>query len=132
MLIDDDRCDAELIEVKLRETFDCHVVVVSTLQALLSELNRELPNVIISDSNVPGFSGMTALGLMQQMHPSIPFVFCSGNINPELRAKALADGAKAWVSKDDMQRLITVVKRVCGQGEWKLGRPAILVGDAEE
>jgi len=71
--------------------------------------------VVISDTNIPGFSGLKALALIQILNPGIPFVICSGNDNPEVRAKALAGGAKAWVPKTNIQRLAAVVNHVCGQ-----------------
>lgn len=113
LLLDDDPFDVELIQKCLQDNFDCVVTIAVTQAELLAELERMIPDVVIADSNIPRFSGMAALELIQQLHPRAPFIFCSGNTNPELRAKALECGAKAWVSKDDLLRLVAVIKRVC-------------------
>jgi CheY-like chemotaxis protein len=94
---------------------NCRVKVVDSKPALLLHLWKapELPDVVISDTNVSGFSGLHALEFMRNLHPEIPFVICSGHNNPEMRAEALAAGAKAWVAKDDLQHLLAVVNQVC-------------------
>jgi CheY-like chemotaxis protein len=114
MLIEDNPFDFELIQEHLRSEFDCEVVEVTSHVMLLDALDRALPDVVISDSNVPRFNGMVALDYMQSVHPQIPFIFCSGNGSPTLPDLALSRGAKAWVSKDDLSRLVREIKSFCG------------------
>jgi len=114
ILIEDNPFDIELIRESLEANLDCHVVVVLTRPMFLAELERELPNVIIADSNVPRFDSMAALDVVRERYPQIPFIFCSGNESQALRALGVIRGAKAWVSKDDLPGLVAEVKRVCG------------------
>jgi len=116
ILLDDDPLDVRLLQDILHASRNCHVTAVDSKPALLLNLWKELPDVVISDTNVPGFDGLKALELMRNLHPDIPFVICSGRDNPQVRAKALAAGAKAWVSKEDLQRLMAVVNQVCPPG----------------
>ena len=109
VLLDDDPLDVRLLQDALQEGINCRVTVLDSKPALLLKLWKELPDVVISDTNIPGFSGLKALELMRNLHPEIPFVICSGNDSPEMRSKALAAGAKAWVPKTDLQRLVAVV-----------------------
>ena len=116
ILIDDSPFDAELIEMSLRAKTTCQVALVCSRPELLAELDRALPDVIISDSNIPSFDGLAALALAQQHCPEVPFIFCSGVVSEEVKKTALALGAKAWLSKDDLEHLAMTVCRLCGDG----------------
>lgn len=117
MVIDDDPFDAELIEMALKASLDCSVVNVDTKVAFLAELNRMLPDVIVADSNLPMFDGMTAFAMAKVQCPSVPFVFCTGPVPEAIKIKALTLGAKAWLSKDDLAGMVKAVRKFCGDGE---------------
>lgn len=115
VLIDGSPFDAKLIEMSLRASMTCHVIVVGSREEFLTELERALPNVIISDPNLPGFDGLSALALAKQHCPEVPFVFCSGAVSEEVKTKALALGVKAWSSKDHLDHLVMAVGKLCGE-----------------
>ena len=115
VLIDDSPFDAKLIEMSLRASMACHLVVVGSREEFRAELDRALPDVIISDSSLPGFNGLSALALANQHCPEVPFLFCSGTVSEEVKATALALGAKAWVSKDNLDHLVMAVQKLCGE-----------------
>jgi len=115
-ILDDDPLDAKLLQDTLQASISCRVTVVDSKPALLRNLSKELADVVISDTNISGFSGLMALEMMQKLHPEIPFVICSGNDSPEERAKAMAGGAKAWVTKTNLKFLLAVVNHVCVAG----------------
>jgi FOG: CheY-like receiver len=112
ILIDDSPFDAELIELQLKRSLRCNVVVVDSRTEFLAELERAAPDVIISDSALPRFDGFAALALAQERCPEVPFIFCSGNQHPKLQSDALAKGVTAWVSKDQLERLDDVVRKI--------------------
>jgi CheY-like chemotaxis protein len=114
ILLDDDPYDVELMQTALEAGVSCRVVAVSTRLEFIASLEVEPPDVIISDSNIPSFDGLVALPLAHAMYPEVPFIFCSGNASPELKAAALARGAKDWVSKNDLDALIETVRQVAG------------------
>ncbi len=116
ILIDDSPFDTELIELSLRANTACQVAVVCSRSEFLAELDRAQPDVIISDSNIPSFDGLAALALAKQHCPEVPFIFCSGAVSEEVKKTALALGAKAWLSKDDLEHLALTVCRLCGDG----------------
>jgi CheY-like chemotaxis protein len=115
VLIDDSPFDAKLIEMSLRASMACHVIVVGSREEFLAELERALPDVIISDSNLPGFDGLSALALAKLYCPEVPFVFCSGAVSEEMKTTALALGGKAWLSKDNLDHLVMAVEKLCGE-----------------
>ena len=67
------------------------------------------PDVILSDSSVPGFDGLAALSIAQTECPSIPFIFVTGNPDPAAGEVARERGAAGFVAKADLGRLAGVV-----------------------
>lgn len=112
VVVEDNPYDAELMESYLKTAVACDMVVVKTRAAFLDELENRPPDVIISDSNVPSFDGMTALKLAQELCPCVPFIFCSGAEPHKDRMKGLDQGARAWVSKDEFSRLAEMVREL--------------------
>ena len=112
-LVDDNPFDVELMTASLQAGMTCRVTSMSSREELLAALDAELPDILISDSNIPRFDGTEVFELMRQKYPSVPFVFCSGAVTPEIRSLASELGARAWVSKNELEQLATVVKQVC-------------------
>ena len=102
LLIDDSRDDAELAEFALRKgglAADCR-------RAFHAEGVREAllgfaPHVVVSDLNLPGFSGIEALALVRAHDPALPFVFLTGGLVPG-EAPPDADGL---LLKDELDAL---------------------------
>jgi len=113
LLVEDNPQDVELMQRALEAELDCRVRVALTRASFETELENE-PDIIVSDSNVLAFDGMTALKVATEKRPDIPFVFCTGH-SPEEKKKeaAIQLGAAGWVSKDDcFSHLVCVVKRL--------------------
>ncbi|MDE2447803.1 MAG: diguanylate cyclase [Gammaproteobacteria bacterium] len=70
---------------------------------------RRVPDVILSDSNVPGFEGLSALAIAQAERPAVPFIFVTGNPDPAAALVARERGAAGVVPKTDIGRLAGVV-----------------------
>lgn len=114
MVVDDNPFDAELIEMALNASLNCSVVTVDTKADFLTELSRAMPDVIVADSNLPMFDGMTAFTLAKEQCPSVPFLFCTGPVPEAIKLKALTLGAKAWLSKDNLNEFVLTVRKFCG------------------
>ena len=71
---------------------------------------RHSPDVILSDSSVPGFDGLAALAIAQTECPSAPFIFVTGNPDPAAGEVARERGAAGFVAKEDLGRLAGVVR----------------------
>lgn len=80
LIVDDSRDDAELTELALRDAgiaVDCRRAYG---EAGLTDLLREFrPQMVLSDVNLPGFSGAEAMGLSRAMLPGVPVVFLTGS-----------------------------------------------------
>lgn len=113
LLVEDNHYDAELTKAVVEVYVRCEITAVATKAAFLAALEQGAPDLILSDSSLAGFDGMSALTLASKKHPQVPFVFFTGNASDTIREQALANGAADCISKDDVLALISVVRRYC-------------------
>jgi len=67
-------------------------------------LNRRW-DAIVSDYNLPGFSGLQALAIVRARDPIVPFVLVSGEIGEDVAVAAMRSGASDYLLKDGLARL---------------------------
>ena len=109
--IEDNPQDAELIhQLVLSEWPDCALTLVSTEERYREELVRGGYDVILSDFSLPRFSGMSALALAKDHAPDVPFIFISGTIGEDRAIEAVKSGARDYVLKDRMKRLVLSIR----------------------
>jgi PAS domain S-box-containing protein len=111
LIVEDNPDDAELIILHLtRAGFLPDWQRVESEEEYLLAL-EPLPNLILSDWNLPGFSGLRALHLLTERDLDVPFVIVSGGIGEESAIDALRNGADDYVLKDRPARLGVSVRR---------------------
>jgi PAS domain S-box-containing protein len=123
ILLEDDQVDAELIELELSKNglqADCQRAVAS--EDYVAALQAGAPDLVLADYTLPGFDGMTALGMLRANYPDIPFIFVSGSLGEERAIEALKSGATDYVLKDRLQRLPAVVRRALSESHERLER----------
>jgi two-component system cell cycle sensor histidine kinase/response regulator CckA len=118
MYVDDDQALAFLVERVLgRRGFKISVYT-EPLAALAALRNQpEDFDLLVTDYNMPGYSGVDLLKEARQIRPELPMALASGYITPEIEANALAAGARALIHKpNDVSELCDTVQRLI-QGE---------------
>lgn len=98
--------DAELLEYELRRAgivFDARRV--DTRSRFIEELRRFAPDVILSDYSLPGFDGMAALALAQDVAPLAPFIMVTGSVNEETAVGCMRAGASDYLLKNNLARI---------------------------
>jgi signal transduction histidine kinase len=63
-------------------------------------------DVIISDYNLPGFSGLVALDLLKARDLDVPFILVSGEIGEDTAVEAMRNGASDYLLKNNLARLV--------------------------
>ncbi len=63
-------------------------------------------DAIISDYNLPGFSGLVALDLLKASGRDLPFILVSGEIGEETAVEAMRNGASDYLLKNNLARLV--------------------------
>ncbi len=81
---------------------------VDTEAAFLKALEQDW-DVIISDYNLPGFSGLVALDLLKAGGLDVPFVLVSGEIGEDTAVEAMRNGASDYLLKNNLARLAPAV-----------------------
>lgn len=115
IVVEGNPTDAKLIEQRLKGSLACKVEVVTSRAGFIRELGHGIPDVIITNSNVLYFDGAIVLALAQKHCPETPIIFCSGNESVAEARKILALGAKAWICKDQLDRLVDTIQKLCGE-----------------
>jgi len=87
------------------------VTAVDTKKGFKNALDNSDWDLIICDYNMPGFDGITALGILKERHIDIPFILVSGAIGEELAVQAMKAGANDYMMKDSLKRLVPAIER---------------------
>jgi len=85
-------------------------------------------DAIVSDYNLPGFSGLQALRLVRARDPIVPFILVSGEIGEDLAVAAMRDGASDYLLKSGLTRLAPALEHAIDAART---RAAKLQADAE-
>jgi PAS domain S-box-containing protein len=80
-------------------------------------LNTEIIDIILSDYNMPDYSGNEALKFAREIFPFIPFIFISGTIGEDAAINAMLNGATDYVLKNKLERLNPAIKRALNETE---------------
>jgi PleD family two-component response regulator len=123
LLIEDSQADAALaLHMLERGGVRSESVRVDTEPAFRRELARFAPQIILSDFSMPGFDGLSALGIAREAAADVPFIFVSGTIGEENAIRALQNGATDYVLKNNLLRLPAAVDRALREAETRVAR----------
>lgn len=92
--------------------------------AAVDLFDEHQPDCVVLDIEMPGVGGFGALAEMRRRGVTVPVVMLSGSTDPETRTRALAEGASAYLSKDEMTLLAETIRR--GTGAATGGAPLAL------
>src|SRR5207247_9562093 len=106
LMVEDNDHDAVLINRELgRLAPPPDVQHVRTQPAFVAALEGFAPHAILSDHNIPGFSGWEALEIAQRAQPDVPFILVTGSLDEETAVRYLKGGAADYILKDRLVRL---------------------------
>jgi PAS domain S-box-containing protein len=113
LIVEDAKSDVALLLLALRQGgFDVTYEVVATQAAMRVALHHGQWDLIISDHALPQFSGPAALALTLELKPDVPFIIVSGEIDINLAVALMQTGARDYVQKAELARLVPVIHRV--------------------
>ena len=112
LILEDNPADAELLENELLEAgFIFKSQLVKNKQSYVKALREFYPDIILSDYDLPGFSGVEALRIRKDMSPEAPFILVTGAVGEERAIEILTGGATDYVLKKNLSRLLPAVSR---------------------
>ena len=112
LILEDNAADAELMEDELQTAgIEYSVKRVETAKDFREALIDFSPLLVLSDYDLPDFSGAQALQLVQDTCPEVPFILVTGAIGEEKAIEILTSGATDYVLKNRIERLAPAVTR---------------------
>jgi two-component system phosphate regulon sensor histidine kinase PhoR len=118
LLIEDSEDDAFLLLRELSKGgYEPHVERVETEEVMRQALARQQWDVITSDYNMPQFSALEALRILQESGIDLPFIVVSGKIGEDLAVAAMKAGAHDYVMKNNLSRLVPAIDRELREAE---------------
>src|SRR5262245_33007083 len=112
LVVEDSADDAFLLMRTLRYGgYEPKWEQVETAEMMSAALDSKTWDLVISDYVLPQFSALDALQLLQERQIDLPFFVVSGHISEETAAAAMKAGARDYLMKDNLTRLIPAIER---------------------
>lgn len=110
--VEDSEDDATLVKYALQKSgYELDFERVETADAMMAALQNKQWDIVLSDYNLPHFSGLRAIALLKKMALDLPFIIVSGAIGEETAVAAMKAGAHDYIMKGHFQRLVPAVER---------------------
>jgi two-component system sensor histidine kinase UhpB len=112
LILEHDENDLELLLYELKKgSLDFVPKIVGTKEQFTRALMESIPDIILSDYSLPGFDGVAAFQLKQQVCPDVPFIIVSGTIGEENAVDLIKNGVTDYAIKDKLFTVIPKIKR---------------------
>ena len=120
--LEDSEDDHALTVLQLRRSgLQAEFKRVDDLQAFEAAL-AEPWDAIISDYNLPGFTGLDGLALFRSTGLVLPFILVSGEIGEAMAVEAMRSGASDYLLKQNLARLAPALERAIEASETRRAR----------
>ncbi len=120
LIVDDSESDGLLLQNALKHGgYDVTSEIVDTATTMRSALENQNWDVITSDHAMPEFNAIKALELANELRPEIPFIIVSGEIDINLGVSLMRAGAKDYIQKKELIRIIPVIERELNEFEFR-------------
>ncbi len=112
LLIEDSDDDATLIVHELEHGgFEVNYERIDTSDEIEKALSNKKWDIIFCDHAMPQICAPEALQMAKKLSPDTPFVIVSGWMSDDLAEAAKKEGADDFVRKNNLIKLVPVVKR---------------------
>ncbi len=129
LILEDNENDVEFIKNEiissLKYQFEFKWVV--SKKDFVNAIDEFLPDVILSDYNLPQLTGFEAIQIVVDKNPLIPFIIVTGTLSEEAAAQSILCGAWDYVVKERLHRLPRALENAL-----KLKKEKVKLHKAEE
>lgn len=107
LIVEDLVSDAFLIQKQIKKFCSNVDISISDKELSLSvALKQFVPDIVISDFNLEGFTGFDVIKLVKSYNEEIPVIIITGNLNNEEKAAQLImEGASGFFLKENLSTL---------------------------
>ncbi|MBE1277020.1 nitrogen regulation protein NR(I) [Enterovibrio baiacu] len=86
--------------------------------SVLEGLNREVPDVLVSDIRMPGTDGFTLLNRLQEEYPTLPVIIMTAHSDLDAAVSAYKKGAFEYLPKPfDIDEAVALVERAVSHSQ---------------
>jgi diguanylate cyclase len=112
LIIDGLMDDAETLIRELRRGgYELRSERVDSAVAMQAALGRQAWDLVLSDYEVPEFSAIAALEILQRAGLDLPFIIVAGTVGEETAVQAMRAGAHDFIFKGHLARLLPAIER---------------------
>ncbi len=114
LLVDDEPAVRQGLRMRLALEPDLHVVgEAGDGVAALAAVQALAPDVVVTDIDMPGLDGIAMIERLRELAPAVPVIVLTVYDHQEVRDRARAAGARAFVRKQgDVEGLTEAIRRV--------------------
>ena len=114
-VVDDDKSIRWVIERALSNAgLRCRTF--NSADEMLSAIQKEQPDVVISDIRMPGTDGLTLLTKLQETNPDLPVIITTAHSDLESAVASYEEGAFEYLPKPfDIDEMVSTVERARAQ-----------------
>ncbi|MBK5966630.1 nitrogen regulation protein NR(I) [Thiocystis minor] len=115
-VIDDDRSIRWVLDRALRKA-EMHVTCFSNGVGIIEALQREQPDVILTDIRMPGIDGLDLLRQVTARYPGLPVIIMTAHSDLDSAVSAFHSGAFEYLPKPfDLDEAVSQISRACRRG----------------
>jgi len=112
LIVDDSETDAQLLLRALRAGgIDPRYERVDTAEGTQRAVDGRPWDIVLCDYTMPQFNALDALEIIQSKHADLPVIIISGTIGEDVAVAAMRAGARDYLLKDQLARLIPAIER---------------------
>ena len=117
LLVEDNDADVFIIRRNIEKLVENpEIEVVEDLESCKEKLINFIPDLVISDYNLPTCTGLDVLNLVQEKNSNLPLIFLTGTVHDEeLAANTILAGASGYILKKHMPNLEAKLKPLLRQ-----------------
>lgn len=111
LLLEDSNTDAAWVQhTILKSITNCEFGLAKDKESYIRLLEEYMPDIVLSDNELPQYSATEALKHLLQTKKNIPFIIVSGSMPEEFSASMIKLGADDYIQKDRMTRLPSAIE----------------------
>jgi len=110
-IVDDDKSIRWVLERALSRS-GMNVDVFTDAEALLTRLESDVPDVIVSDIRMPGIDGLEMLAKIVELHPKLPVIITTAHSDLDNAVSSYQRGAFEYLPKPfDIDDAVAMTRR---------------------
>jgi CheY-like chemotaxis protein len=118
LVFDDDEAIADLVRVMLERSLGCIVRTYNNPSTAETAVREFLPDVVFTDIEMPGMSGLDLIERVRAIMPGLPVVVMTAHISAAYAIKALQNQANDFITKPFVRADLTAAVLKFG-AQWR-------------